>query len=63
LQNPLNRHVSAVCNLLTDVDEIWHYDAHWSFTADRPLKFRIFEKDGGNRHLENYKNRDISATV
>ena len=32
-----------LCNLLTDVDEIWHYDAHWSLTADRPLKFRIFQ--------------------
>jgi len=26
-------------------------------TADRPLKFRIFEnQDGGGRHLENHKN-------
>jgi len=28
-----------LCNRLTDFDEIWHSDAHWSPTADRPLKF------------------------
>ena len=28
---------------LTDFDEIWCDDAHWPPTADRPLKFRIFE--------------------
>jgi len=28
-----------LCNRLTDFDEIWHNDAHWSPTADRPLKF------------------------
>jgi len=27
---------------LTDFDEIWHDDAYWSLTADRPLKFRFF---------------------
>jgi len=32
-----------LCNRLTDFDEIWHNDAHWSPTAGRPLKFRIFE--------------------
>jgi len=50
---------------LTDFDKIWHDDAHWPLTADRPLKFRIFLKiqDGGSRHLENHKNRDISAAV
>ena len=32
-----------ICNRLTDFDEIWHDDAHSSLTADRPLKFRIFE--------------------
>ena len=31
-----------LCNRLTDFDEIWHNDAHWPLTADRPLKFRIF---------------------
>ena len=31
------------CNRLTDFDEIWRGDAHWPLTADRPLKFRIFE--------------------
>jgi len=29
---------------LTDFDEIWHDDAYWSLTADRPLKFRFFLK-------------------
>jgi len=24
---------------LTDFDEIWHDEAHWPPTADRPLKF------------------------
>ena len=32
-----------ICNRLTDFDEIWHDDAHSSLTADRLLKFRIFE--------------------
>jgi len=42
-----------LCNRLTDLDEIWHYDAYWPPTADRPLKFRIFEsEDGGGRHVE-----------
>jgi len=31
-------------NRLTDVDEIWHDDADWPPTGDRPLKFRIFQK-------------------
>ena len=35
--------LSCLCNSLTDFDEIWHDDAHSSLTADRPLKFRIFE--------------------
>jgi len=53
-----------VCNRLTDFDENWHDDAYWPPTAERSLKFRIFEiQDGGSRHLENHKNRDISATV
>jgi len=33
-----------LCNRLTDFDEIWHDDAYWSPTADRPLKFWIFWK-------------------
>ena len=51
-----------LCNCLTDFDEIWHDDAYWPPTAER---FRFFLKiqDGGSRHVENYKNRDISATV
>ena len=28
---------------LTDFDEIWHDDANLPLTADRPLKFRIYE--------------------
>jgi len=40
-------------NRLTDFDEIWHGDAYWPSTGDRPLKFRIFKnQDGGGRHLE-----------
>ena len=32
-----------LCNRLTDFDEIWHDDAYWPPTADRPLKFLIFK--------------------
>ena len=32
-----------LCSRLTDFDEIWQEDAHWPSTAERPLKFRIFE--------------------
>jgi len=43
-------------NRLTDFHEIWHDDEYLPPTADRPLKFRIFEiQDGGSRHLENHK--------
>jgi len=46
------------------MDEIWHDDADWPLTGDRPSKFRIFKKqNGGVRHLENHKNYDISTTV
>jgi len=31
-----------LCNRLTDLD-IWHGDAYWPISADRPFKFRIFE--------------------
>jgi len=31
-------------NHLTDFDEIWHSEAIWHPTGDRPLKFRIFQK-------------------
>ena len=43
-----------LCNRLTDFDKIWYSDAHWPLTADRALKFLIFEKiqNGGGRHLE-----------
>jgi len=32
-----------LCSRLTDFDESLHNDAFWSPTAERPLKFRIFE--------------------
>jgi len=32
-----------LCNRLPDFDEIWHDDAFCPPTAERPLKFRIFE--------------------
>jgi len=51
-----------LCNRLTDFDEIWHDDAHWPPTADRPFEFLKIQ-DGGSRHLENHRNRDISAAV
>ena len=38
-ENPLNYNF---CNRLVDFDEIWHSDAHWPLTVDRPLKFSIF---------------------
>ena len=42
-----------LCNHLTDFDEIWQNDVHGLLTANRLLKFRIFEKQyGGGRHLE-----------
>ena len=49
-KSPLSR------NRLTDLDEIWQDDAHRPFTADRPLKFRIFEiQDGSGRYLLSHK--------
>ena len=32
-----------LCSRLTDFNEIWHDDAYWPPTAERPLKFQIFE--------------------
>ena len=32
-----------LCSRSTDFDEIWHDDAYWPPTVERPLKFRIFE--------------------
>jgi len=53
-----------LCSRLTEFDEIWHDDAYWPSTAERPLKFGFFKiQDGSSRHVENHKNRDISATV
>jgi len=49
---------------LTDFGGIWHVDANWTLSWDRQLKFRILKiQDGGGRHLENHKNRDITATI
>ena len=47
-----------LCNRLTDFDENWQFDAYWPATVEF-LKIQ----DGGSRHVENHKNRDISATV
>jgi len=53
-----------LCNRLTDFDKIWYNDAHWPLTADLPKNFEFLKiQDGGSRHLENQKNRDISAAV
>ena len=47
--------LSYFSNRLTDCDEIWHGDANWPPTGNRPLKFRIFEiQDGGGRNLKNH---------
>jgi len=47
-------------NRLTDFDEIWQADAG----ANLRQNFEFFKnQDGGGRHLENHKNRDISSTV
>jgi len=56
---------SYLRNRLTDMDEIWHGDADWPPTGDRPLKFRIFQKTkiAAAAILKNHNNRDISATV
>ena len=32
-----------LCNRLTDFDEIWQDGAYWPPTAERSIKFRIFE--------------------
>ena len=49
---------------MTDFDKIWYSDAYWSLTADRPLKFQIFEiQMAAAAILKNHKNRDISVTV
>ena len=32
-----------LCSCLTDFDQIWHGDAHQPLSAERPLKFQIFE--------------------
>ena len=42
-----------ICNRLTDFDEIWHDDTHLPLTADRPLKYRIYE----NPRLRKYTTR------
>ena len=54
-----------LCSRLTDFDEIWHNDAYRPRTAERPLKFRIFENSRWRQPPsgKSQKNRDISATV
>jgi len=53
-----------LCNRMTDFDKIWYSDAYWPLTADRPLKFQIFEiQMAAAAILKNHKNRDISVTV
>ena len=44
-----------LCNRWTDFDKIWYIDAYWPLTADRQLKFRIFEnpKSQKSRYLCN----------
>jgi len=53
------KHVKSryLLNLLTDFAEIWHDDANWAPTSERPLKFRILETD----ILEKSKKCYISA--
>jgi len=50
-------------NSLTDVDEIWHSDADWPPTGDRPSKISNFSKTkmAAAAILKNHKNRDITA--
>ena len=44
---------SYLSNRYTDFDEIWHGDANWLPTGDRPLKFRISQnQDGDGRHRD-----------
>jgi len=53
-----------LCNRLTEFDEIWRVDVRWSPTATVSKNFDFLKiQNGGGRHLENHKNRDISATV
>jgi len=55
----------CLSNRLTDFfAEIWHGDANWPPTGDRPLKFQIFSKTNtaAAAILKNYKNRDITTT-
>jgi len=34
---------NRIRNRSTDFEEIWHSDAHWPPTGDRPLKFQLFK--------------------
>ena len=53
-----------LCNRLTDFDEIWHDDAHCRLQRIDRKNFEFLKiQDGGSRHLENHKNRDISVAV
>jgi len=46
---------------LTDFDEIWHIGPLQRIDRENFEFLKI--QDGGSRHLENHKNRDIPATV
>jgi len=50
---------------MTDFDENWHSDIYWPPYRGSFVKITIFLKiqHGEGRHVENHKNRDISATV
>ena len=52
------------CNHLTDFDEIWHSDTYWPPQGIVRNNFEFLKiQDGGDRHLENHKNRYISAKI
>jgi len=46
---------------LTDFDEIWHGDANRGQTV-KILNFSKKKQDGGGRHFQKNKNRDITTT-
>jgi len=53
-----------LCNRSTDFDEMWYDGASWPFLSGRSLKFQILKiQDGDGCHIENHKNRDITAMV
>jgi len=49
---------------MTDFDEIWHSDIYWPPQGIVRKNYDFLKiQHGGGRHVENHKNRDISATV